>query len=197
MNDSLAKAEVSPKTGEEPFLRQGAPLPVNLLDFWRWSGSDLLNNAQRGVLAEFIVAQALGLSQGVRTEWDAYDLLTTAGVRVEVKSAAYLQSWAQRKFSSIQFSIRPTKRWDELTNRYENDLRRQGEVYVFCLLSHQDKTKVNPLDLDQWVFYVVSAKALNEKFPVQKSIRLSVLLATNPICATFEKLADGIDRVLT
>lgn len=196
MNDSLGKVEVSSKTGAEPFLRQGTSLPVSLLDFWRWSGSDLLNNARRGVLAEFIVAQALGVAHGVRTEWDAYDLLTSAGVRVEVKSAAYLQSWAQAKFSSIQFSIRPTKRWDELANRYENDLRRQGEVYVFCLLKHQEKITANPLDLDQWLFYVVSAKALNKKFPVQKSIRLSVLLGMEPLCATFEALADCVQQAV-
>ena len=31
-----------------------------MLDFWRWAFSDLRDNTQRGVLAEFLVALALG-----------------------------------------------------------------------------------------------------------------------------------------
>ena len=47
----------------------------------------------RGCLAEFIVASALRLGDGVRDEWGAFDLLTKSGAKIEVKSAAYLQSW--------------------------------------------------------------------------------------------------------
>jgi len=43
-------------------------------------------------LAEYLVATVLGLNQGVRNEWDAYDLETEAGLKIEVKSAAYIQS---------------------------------------------------------------------------------------------------------
>jgi len=39
----------------------GERLPFGMEDFWRWSASDLLSNALRGVLAEFIVARALGI----------------------------------------------------------------------------------------------------------------------------------------
>ena len=30
-----------------------------VLDFWKWAYSDLLDNAQRGILAEYLVANAL------------------------------------------------------------------------------------------------------------------------------------------
>jgi hypothetical protein len=48
----------------------------------------------RGVLAEYIVALAMGIDteEGVRREWDAYGLVLGDGTKVEVKSAAYIQS---------------------------------------------------------------------------------------------------------
>jgi len=54
--------------------------------------------AQRGVLVEFIVASAIGVDlNSVREEWGAYDLTIQDGIRVEVKSAAFIQSWEQRE----------------------------------------------------------------------------------------------------
>ena len=82
---------VSLKTGLEPFQTEGQSLNTTLLDFWRWSASDLVNNALRGKLAEYIVAQALDLTDTLRVEWDEYDLITPTRIRIEVKSAAYLQ----------------------------------------------------------------------------------------------------------
>jgi len=80
-------------TGSEEFNNGGLKLPASLLDFWKWSSSDLLSNALRGVLTEFIVAMALGISiDKPREEWAAYDLVTNDGIKVEVKSAVYVQS---------------------------------------------------------------------------------------------------------
>ena len=87
-----------------------------VLDFWRWAFSDLRQNNVRGHLAEYIVGLALGVPLTVRSSWDDYDLLVPAGklargaVRVQVKSAAYLQAWGQRKLSAITFGglRRPT-----------------------------------------------------------------------------------------
>jgi hypothetical protein len=76
------------KSGTERFHRNGAQLGFDLLSFWQWSSSDLVNNVLRGRLAEYIVAQDLGVAGGTRTEWDAYDLQTKSGIKVEVKSAA-------------------------------------------------------------------------------------------------------------
>lgn len=60
---------VAPKTGAEPFYNNGAFLPKRtLLDFWRWAASDLVGNALRGILAEYIVACALDVPQSVRVE---------------------------------------------------------------------------------------------------------------------------------
>src|SRR5262245_3216737 len=57
------------KTGTEEFHRNGTPVGTNLLQFWCWCNSDLLSNAARGKLAEYLVALDLGVADGVRTEW--------------------------------------------------------------------------------------------------------------------------------
>ena len=94
------------RTGDEPFHADGSALPFDVLSFWQWYASDLAGNALRGCIAEYLVLQALGAKPDVRQEWDAVDIRLTSGLTVEVKSAAYHQSWAQRKEYSIGFSMK-------------------------------------------------------------------------------------------
>ena len=182
------------KTGNEPFLWKGKFLPHTMLDFWRWSASDLVNNALRGKLAEFIVAQAVGLTAKPRVEWESYDLMSISGIRIEVKSSAYLQSWYHKKLSSIKFMIRPTFGWDVTTNRYEIESKRQSDIYVFCLLSHQDKQTLDPLNMDQWSFFVLATSQLDQACSTQKSISLHRLIKIGAKELTYETLADGINN---
>ena len=72
-------------------------------DFWAWALSNLRSNAVRGMLAEYLVACAVGSRGRPRVDWDAYDVLTPRQERIEVKSAAYLQAWEQRRESAIIF----------------------------------------------------------------------------------------------
>ncbi len=192
-SSELSALKIERKNGDEPFVLKDTILSVTLADFWRWSVSDLVSNATRGILAEFIVANALQLAEsGTRTEWDAYDLKLSDDTKIEIKSAAYCQSWTQTKLSQIRFTIRPTYGWDSSTNLSSAELIRQADLYIFCLLNHRDKKTVNPLDLDQWEFYLIHAKELNERFPSQKSIGLSGLLKLNPVTLKYSELAVGI-----
>lgn len=90
--------------GNEPFTLHGSDTSIILQDFWRWSCSDLLNNTQRGVLAEFLVHSALGTKDAVRTDWLPFDLTSPSGLRIEVKSSAYLQAWS-RKIHTLRSSL--------------------------------------------------------------------------------------------
>src|SRR4051794_9477186 len=126
------------RSGSDLLHINGSPLGPTLLDFWGWSASDLLNNTLRGVLAEFLVAHGLGISTlDVRDSWGAFDLQTTDGIKIEVKSASYLQSWAQKAPSSILLKVPKTRAWSPDTNELEVEPRRQADVYVFALLAHQ------------------------------------------------------------
>ena len=194
--DALPAIEVTKKNGNEPFQVNGRSISSNLLSFWQWSSSDLVGNALRGVLAEYIVALAVGSADGVRTEWDAFDIQTSEGIKIEVKSGAYIQSWKQKKLSTIQFGIRPTQGWDARTNTYSKQRVRQSDIYVFCVLSHRDQETINPLDLDQWLFYVIPTRMLDEAVGGQKSITLSSLLQLDPKEVRYGGIHSAIKQAL-
>ncbi len=163
--------------GLEPFRCGGRPLEFNVLEFWQWLVSDLVSNATRGRLAEFLVAKALGVCvTAPRDEWAACDLLTPEGVKVEVKSSAYLQSWFQKRCSSIIFSVSKARAWDPETSQLAACAGREADVYVFALLAHKEKLTLDPFDLDQWEFYVLPTTTLNERARSQHSITLQSLL---------------------
>ena len=113
MNSDLGRRKAAPKTGDEPLVLEGSQIGYTVADFWTWSVSDLLSNATRGRFAEFIVGTAISIDpNNLREEWDAYDLVSSTGTKVEVKSAAYLQSWGQQRYSSISFSIKAGRAWE-------------------------------------------------------------------------------------
>ncbi|RYE00979.1 MAG: hypothetical protein EOP50_02795 [Sphingobacteriales bacterium] len=172
----LEKKEASLKTGSERLTLDGRPLEFSLLHFWQWSVSDILSNATRGRLAEFIVATAMDINIATcRDEWSAYDLETPEGIKLEIKSAAYLQSWYQKVLSKISFSTRAALYWDSLTNQQATVKKRHADIYVFCLLHHREKATVDPLDLNQWSFYVLPTHELNAYKRSQHSITLKSL----------------------
>jgi hypothetical protein len=142
--------------GEQPFEGLGGS---TVSAFWQFALGDLRMNNARGYLAEFIVAKSLGLEQVRRVEWDAYDILWE-GIAIEVKSSAYLQAWDQRRLSDIRFGglkgtrFHPRHDLDPLGKRYN------AQVYVFCVQTAKDHNEYDPLNIDQWEFFVVPRTAL-------------------------------------
>ena len=95
----LKVIKATPKTGNEYLTVCGQNISYRLIDFWKWSVSDILSNATRGRFAEFIVGTAIGFNPNkLRDEWDAYDLTSEEGIKIEVKSADYIKCWKQSKF---------------------------------------------------------------------------------------------------
>ena len=172
----LNKIEQSIKNGSEPLLCQNNRLPITIKDFWAWSASDLMSNATRSRFAEFIVATATNVDLGIpRQEWEPYDLLTPEGIKIEVKSSAYIQSWHQKQLSTITFSIKPARYWNSKNGEQESIAKRHADIYVMCLLKNMDQNTINPLDLDQWDFYVLSRPELDNYKRSQHSITLKSL----------------------
>lgn len=130
----LDELKIKRKTGKEKFTFNGKLIEnATITDFWKWHCSDLINNALRGNLAEYIVAMSLGQKEDVQIGWAAWDL-TYKGIKIEVKSSAYIQSWFQKKFSSITFGIGKSRTWNKKTNQYDDVLKRQADIYVFAIL---------------------------------------------------------------
>ena len=182
-----------PRLPDDPILDSDGEPAATLQNFWSWAYSDPLDNAARGVLAEYLVALAPGATSEARKEWAAYDLTTPSGITIEVKSSAYVQTWAQEKPSVIAFSAYEAQGWDPLTNEYASTPARSADIYVFCVLAHLDRSTINPLDTRQWDFYVTTSARLNETIGSQRSIRLNPLLTkVAPTKANFSELNDVI-----
>ncbi len=148
----LTPVPLRPVRGDE-MLRMGNQVlaDASVLNFWRWAFGDLRSNITVGTLAEWIVAQLLELPIGTKPPYGIYDLQTPAGRRIEVKAAAYLQGWDQRRLSNIAFSISRTLSWEARTG-FGLERARHADWYVFCLQHCQDPAKWDALDLDQWEF---------------------------------------------
>lgn len=178
------------KSGKEQFV--GDKICTTLLDFWKWAYSDLIGNTERGTVAEFIVAMACNINDSVRISWDSYDLTLKNGIKVEVKSSSYLQTWKQKKLSMPVFNIPETKSWNSINNEFGSEKKRHADVYIFALLSHQDKETLNPLHLSQWEFFVIDTKTLNKKMLSSKTITLQKLIQIGAKSASYENLHETI-----
>jgi hypothetical protein len=195
MTDPLPPIQAVRKSGSERFRAGSVDLQFDLLSFWQWSGSDLVGNTARGILAEYLVARALGLSNIVtRAEWAPCDLITPAGLGIQVKSAAYLQNWYQTRPSRIIFSTKATRSWDPQTNTLKPDPTREAQVYVFALLQHRDKSTLDPMDVEQWRFYV-APRGVIEGHHSQHSITLRSLEGLGICGVSYAELAQEFGRI--
>lgn len=173
--------------GSEKLIFKNKELGSSMLDFWSWAYSDLLRNVNRGAFAEFIVLQAIHSQSdsntaqpNLRAAMDSYDLLSPEGIRIEVKSSAYIQSWTDNLPAKISFRIAPAKAPDKFGNYSKNsEYKRHSDVYVFCVWTATNKEQ-NILDLSLWDFYVIATKTLDQKVQNQKTITFHSLLSLNP-----------------
>ena len=181
-----------PLRPETFFTHEGQPTSFSVLDFWVWVGSDVLNNALRGKVAEYIIGRATGACAPVRVEWDTVDIRTPEGISIEVKSAAYLQSWHQSRPSAISFGVSATYPWDPMTSQRGETRVRSADVYVFCLLAHLDDRTINPLELTQWEFYVLPTRTLDSALGNQKTVSLSRLKGLGAVALGYDQIRTAI-----
>lgn len=163
--------------GNERLKGLSAPVTgATALDFWRWAFSDLRQNALRGVFAEWLVAQLLDVERECRDPWADCDLITSSGVRLEVKAAAYRQSWHHEHSppSKIIFSGLHGRRLEN--GRYANASTYNADYYIFCLLDDLDAA-ADPFDVDRWRFWALSAADLGRRTPNSEQ-RRSISLAS-------------------
>jgi len=177
-----------PLTGQERFSSDSS----SVLDFWRWAFSDLRTNIVRGVLAEYLVARAVGDPSPLREAWDNWDVTTATGIKVEVKSSAYLQSWNQRKLSAITFSGLTGREWSAQTNELAADRTLRADVYVFAVHTCREPDQYDPLKIDDWEFRVMSATQLAEHG--YRSVTLAFLDRHAPTAFSLNDLAAAVER---
>lgn len=187
-------------TGNEGFTLHSTSAGITVMDFWCWAYSDLIDNTQRGVMAEFLVYSSLKSSipshdTQIRENWLPFDVMSPSGRRIEVKSAAYIQAWTPENiFAQIRFDIGKKLAWDNATATSATVAKRNCDLYVFCLFTAKTKD-ISLLDLDYWDFYVLPTSVLDEKVPDQKGISLSSLLKLEPVKTDYAGLGAVIESI--
>ncbi len=192
-----------PKAGWSPALRSCLKAPHRFsgryatVRFLALGLLDLRDNTTRGVLAEFLVALALGRTESRRKAWDNFDQVTDSGLRIEVKAGGYLQGWAQAKPSALSFGRVAGRTSDEDTNEYGAEPKVRAYVFVFAVQTCREHKHSNALDVGQWEFYVVPADAVRSSGPIrlQDSRHRGGRKQAEPV--SFDGLAGAIDAVAT
>lgn len=167
-------------TGDETFSYGDATLDTTVKDFWAWSMSRLMGDGPRGDLAEFIVNTALGVDTAIpKKGWGECDIVYN-GLRIEIKCSTYLQAWKRPSLSKPVFSIAKTINCDigefeggyRYIGRDDSPPQRRSEIYIFCLFAATERELADPMKLDQWEFYIVPTKLINENLGDQRKISL-------------------------
>lgn len=186
--------------GNEPFLVGGKPISLTMNDYWRWAYSDLADSHNRSVMAEFIVASSIGAAHldtdTSRSARKQYSLLSPDGYKLEVQSAAYVQSWDTEHPDHISFHIAPSRIPDNAGKpKLDTPLQRKSDVYIFCIYKAMEKSE-SPLDLDLWEFYVLPTSVLDEMKPVQKTITLPSLMELEPLWCDYYGIGEAIQKAM-
>jgi hypothetical protein len=178
------------------FHSGGVPLPFNLQDFWKLAAFDLLSNALRGVVAEFLVAKAIDASAATRVEWMPATCVIPNGARLEVRGREFVQTWPQSRLSTPTFDIGREHAWDAATNTYSPEPCRASDAYVFALHAHTERTTADALDVLQWQFYVMATATIEARCNGQKRIGLASLRSVCESPVPYLKLVAAVDHVL-
>lgn len=154
----LTHLAAKPLNGSERFTG----LDATVADFWRWAFSDLRDNTTRGILAEFLVARAVGDQRGLRIGWDNFDVRAPDGTAIEVKCSAFLQSWTQKRHSALRFGRLSAREFDAARNEYSVDARVRADVFVFAVQTQREPAAYDMLDISRWQFWVAGASTIRE-----------------------------------
>jgi hypothetical protein len=146
--------------------------------FQRWVAGDLTGNRMRGLYAEWMISDRLGLTGdgSTRVEWDMVDI-RYRGLHLEVKTSGNRQQWSSEE-TPARFSIGPqTRIWNaELnTSQQLSTPRRTADLYIFC--SHRCESLSNSTVLDEtnWSFMAVSTSDLDATLGGQRTISANAL----------------------
>jgi len=147
------------------------------LDFWRWAYGDILDDDVKGAFSEWMVHRLLCVPSERRASWANSDVITPEGVRIEVKSTAYWQSWKLLdEFGHPEAIPKHQINLDDKKIRFQglkardstavpdptNEKNFKSHLYVFVFQNNEDPTTWNAFDLKQWEFYLLPASTLVE-----------------------------------
>jgi len=176
------------------FIFNNNELDFGILDLWKSKYSNIYN--MQDVIAEFLVEKALGIDKAQNTDyWTLYDILYR-DCRIEIKQTGYYHPWNENgKISNIRrFGITMANsnyEFEELENKFE----RQNDIYVFCLNTGETKEDSNPMNIDNWEFYIMPTKIINEVCGDNKTIGLNKVREISKR-VSYDKIKEIIDFII-
>ncbi|MCI6189593.1 MAG: hypothetical protein MR691_06560 [Clostridium sp.] len=176
--EGIKQINIEKKSGREVFRYNNRSLSYNLKNFWSFQYSNLISSKIRDNISKFIVAKALNITDRKFEYFDGHDLTSKEGIPIDVRSASYITSLGEEPFKEIEFKI------------YKNgDIKKlYGFIYVFCLLSHRTKEGLDPLDINQWEFYITTRSNLEKILNGDEKITLKKLILNDAIESEYENL---------
>ena len=170
--------------GNETFKDGIQDLDFNVLDFWRYAYSNLIDTESE--IAEFLVGHALGLVCPTnKLEWASYDI-KYEGTRIEVKETGYTHTWTRKQSKIRRFDIKSLNG------------TRHCDIYVFCLVGQygEDVESFDPLDLSIWKFFVVPRTVIDTNCGEEKTLSLEKLhsLGYSPI--RYQEIKNTVDTLI-
>lgn len=168
---------------------------LTLLEFWKFRYCNIFDLQE--AIAEFIVAKALGKEKADNLEyWTLYDI-DYRGKRVEVKETSYYHPWNENRPISTARYFGITKANSNYDDKeHENRYERQNDVYVFCLNTGFTAEESYPLNLNNWEFYIVPTKTINEKCGDNKTISLVKLKKLGIEPKRYDEIKTTIDSFI-
>lgn len=171
---------IDKKSGRENFTYDNKILPYTLKDFWSFQYSNLISSKIRDDISKFIVAKALNITDRKFEYFDGHDLTSKEGIPINVRSASYITLEEEETTKEISFNI---------------GKKRQGFIYVFCVLSHRTKEDLNPLNINQWEFYIMAKSNLEKIVGDDEKITLKKLILNNAIESEYENLYKDVIKL--
>ncbi len=191
---------VSKLTGGEQFKNTGQK-KFSILEFWQYGFSSLNSNVLRGVVAEFLVENALKDKSEieVRSPWGDYDVLYK-GKKIEVKCTSYIQDWDQNKLTTIKWSgLRAKKLYysEAVSKLSDMDPTKdyKADIYILSLFKHQEHGTLDILDINQWCFYVLTREQIKTISGNRMEITLVKLKKAGIEPVGFSELKESIQNL--
>jgi hypothetical protein len=169
----------------------------------------LIPNIWRSDYVEGLVLFSLGKAWKQPPLWSGWDLENDAGVRLEVKQSAALQSWYTQtggKRSRPSFDIAPRTGyytdstddavWVAAADLSEADFIRSADIYIFAWHPETDPKTADHRRAEQWRFFVVPEYLLTERHGPQKTITLNPIKRLSA-AVIYDRLASTVDAAVS
>jgi hypothetical protein len=184
------------KVGPSLVMGSGSPIRLDGLPILRFYPQDVERLGNRTIVFDSGIRDAnrqrwLRITDG----WFDLRLEKTTEVIFTPQTKTLMAKHDDQTFVSFKFvkkRLDDFKDWDPDTNRQAAKPSRLADVYVFALLACMDKPSIDPLNLDQWEFYVLSTRAINERTRSQHSITQNSLKRLNAGLISYDELRWGV-----